>query len=262
MAKHFLFLLMAYPLYASSFDLDNSLVQDIGEKIWKNECKKSYDLLLNWKEGENFLSLGIGHFIWYSKEKEKIYNEQFPLLVQYLEENKVAIPSWLKEDPFCPWKTKEEFLLAKDDPKYRDLKELLSSTIGLQASFIVKRMQRSLDKITLGLPSSEEVKIRQNFEKVAKEKNGLYALIDYINFKGEGADLNENYNGVRWGLLQVLQNMNTESNRPPLQEFIKSAKNVLENRVLNAPYGKEEKKWLQGWYNRLDTYLTNSQENP
>ena len=39
-----------------------------------------------------------------------------------------------------------------------------------------------------------------------------------------------------------------------LVEFSNSAKDVLARRVRNAP--RNERRWLQGWYNRVDTYKT------
>ena len=39
-----------------------------------------------------------------------------------------------------------------------------------------------------------------------------------------------------------------------LVEFSNSAKAVLTRRVNNAP--RNERRWLQGWYNRVDTYKT------
>ena len=40
-------------------------VQELGQRIWKNECAGSVQGLVSWNEGEAFPSLGIGHFIWY-----------------------------------------------------------------------------------------------------------------------------------------------------------------------------------------------------
>ena len=37
----------------------------IGSKIWQNECGGTVSGLTSWNAGEDFPSLGIGHFIWY-----------------------------------------------------------------------------------------------------------------------------------------------------------------------------------------------------
>src|SRR5690606_37756795 len=83
---------------------------------------------------------------------------------------------------------------------------------------------------------------------------GLYALIDYVHFKGEGTNPAERYQGEGWGLLQVLQNMPAHS-AAPLDAFAASARTVLSQRVANAPAERREDRWLQGWHNRVSTYL-------
>jgi hypothetical protein len=100
-------------------------------------------------------------------------------------------------------------------------------------------------------PASDRDRIRKNFYRVAGEPLGMYALIDYVNFKGEGISPTERYNGEGWGLLQVLQNM---GNGPALPEFSKSAAAVLTRRVKNSPPARNEAKWLPGWRNRCATY--------
>jgi hypothetical protein len=39
----------------------------IGHRVWQNECNGTREGLTSWNTGENFASLGIGHFIWYPK---------------------------------------------------------------------------------------------------------------------------------------------------------------------------------------------------
>ena len=46
----------------------------------------------------------------------------------------------------------------------------------------------------------------------------------------------------------------TATGQSALVEFSNSAKYVLQRRVKNAP--RNESRWLQGWYNRVDTYKT------
>ncbi len=40
--------------------------------------------------------------------------------------------------------------------------------------------------------------IKKQFYRVAQSPIGLYVLIDYINFKGEGTNIRERYNGQGW----------------------------------------------------------------
>ena len=65
---------------------------------------------------------------------------------------------------------------------------------------------------------------------------GLYVLLDYINFKGEGTSETEAYQGQGWGLLQVLQAMpKVSSDQEIIADFVAAAKKVLEQRVKNSP---------------------------
>jgi hypothetical protein len=100
---------------------------------------------------------------------------------------------------------------------------------------------------------SNRANVQQQFERVARSGQGCYALVDYVNFKGEGVLHTERYRNQGWGLLQVLEEM-TGSNGHPLQEFSASAKAVLVRRVKNAPVERNESRWLPGWIKRVNSY--------
>ena len=57
-------------LYASSetinynFQLSEAEKEWLGRNIFKNECDSNFECLTTWNKGEEFPSLGIGHFIW------------------------------------------------------------------------------------------------------------------------------------------------------------------------------------------------------
>ena len=89
------------------------------------------------------------------------------------------------------------------------------------------------------------------FSQLATDPKGLYALIDYTNFKGEGISPHETYKGQGWGLLQVLQTMQKNT----VADFVVAAKKILTLRVKNSPPERQEEKWLKGWLNRLESYL-------
>ena len=108
-------------------------------------------------------------------------------------------------------------------------------------------------KMLATAPVSERERIKANFYRVAGERLGLYALMDYVNFKGEGVSPAERYRGQGWGLLQVLETMPAAG--LPLSGFAKAADQVLTRRVSNSPPARNEAKWLPGWRNRLETYL-------
>ena len=260
--KAILFFSLSSSLYAEiNIELPEAKASEIGSRIWHNECRKSIDGLLTWNAGENFASLGIGHFIWYPDNKSELYEEMFPLLIQFLEQKNITLPAWLNPKTPCPWKTRAEFLSAATDPKYKELKDLLSKTIPVQAQFMAERINIFFNKKIKTASEEEQKHIEKCINKLIKEPNGYYILIDYINFKGEGLQQNEHYSGVRWGLFQVLKNMNIESSQSPAQEFVNSAKSLLKRRVDHAPEGKDETKWLPGWFNRLDTYTLQIKES-
>jgi hypothetical protein len=81
---------------------------------------------------------------------------------------------------------------------------------------------------------------------------GTFALIDYVNFKGEGTNPRERYEGQGWGLLQVLETMDSGGAAPAA--FGRAAAQVLERRVKNSPPARNEAKWLPGWKNRVKAY--------
>jgi hypothetical protein len=133
----------------------------------------------------------------------------------------------------------------------KELRSLLAGTIAYQARFAALRLQRALPRMLEAVPGGEREKIRENFERVAGEPQGLYALVDFVNFKGEGTLTSERYRGEGWGLLQVLEEM---GKGPATLEFSRAADKVLTRRVANAPVARNEKRWLPGWRNRIRTY--------
>lgn len=138
----------------------------------------------------------------------------------------------------------------------QELRQLLAAEMNLQTAFIVSRFQQALERLLEATPPAGQQALRDRFNTVANAHApyGLYALIDYVHFKGEGINPEERYNGQGWGLLQVLQDMDANSSAP-LEEFIASAERILARRVVNAPAERLEQRWLAGWNNRLATYL-------
>ena len=95
--------------------------------------------------------------------------------------------------------------------------------------------------------------MEQNFHGVASSAAGRYALVDYVNFKGEGVLRTERYKDEGWGLLQVLSEMRA-TGPDPVKEFSRAASAVLRRRVANSPAERREAKWLPGWLNRVNSY--------
>ena len=231
--------------------LSDAQALEIGRRIWKNECGGTVSGLTSWNAGEEFASLGIAHFIWYPEGKRGPFEESFPKFVAFLAERGARIPSWLEGT--CPWRSRAAFVADSQSPRMTELRDLLRSTIAQQARFAALRLEEALPKILAAASSSERERIRVNFYRVAGERLGPYALMDYVNFKGEGVNPAERYRGQGWGLLQVLEAMPEEG--PPLPGFVRAADQVLTRRVANSPPARNESRWLPGWRNRLETYL-------
>ncbi len=226
----------------------------IGQRIWLNESSGKVEGLTAWNQGEEFPSFGVGHFLWYPPGLEARFIETFPDLVIYLNNQGVRLPEWLVNTPDCPWTTREAFLAEFQSPKMRQLRTLLATTLEHQVNFMIRRLERSLPKMLATLDSEQARQhVRTQFYRVAGERRGIYALVDYVNFKGEGVASGERYQGEGWGLLQVLREMPDHSNRP-VKEFVNAAETVLKRRVKNSPVERNEKRWLLGWLNRLNTY--------
>jgi len=232
--------------------LSDSQAREIGQRIWKNECAGTVDGLTSWNQGEAFASLGIGHFIWYPVGQTGPFEESFPRLVVYLDRQGVALPGWLKNANGCPWPDRSSFMRDFQSPKMVELRMLLKNTVPQQARFAAMRLEAALPKMLAAAPAGSRDRIRNNFYRVAREPLGMYALMDYVNFKGEGVSPTERYKGQGWGLLQVLETMSDSG--PALPAFARAADTVLTRRVENSPPDRKEQRWLPGWRNRLKTY--------
>jgi len=229
-------------------------LQSIGEQIYQNETGSNPEHLIAWNNGEAFASLGLGHFIWFPKDTNSPFTETFPSLLHYFQTQNVAIPTWLQKKQYCPWQTKQEFTNAKNSKQMQELRSLLSSTFEHQVAFIYQRMQRSLPLMLAEIDSAEtQGLVTQRFQALAATELGMYSLIDYVNFKGEGTADTEKYNNQGWGLLQVLLNMPLESQNQH-QAFTFACDAMLTRRVENSPQKNVEQNWLAGWRKRCSTY--------
>ncbi len=255
-----LFAIFSLPLFATVPlpEISDSEALQIGKKIWKNECNGTINGLTSWNQGENFASLGINHFIWYPLNEKKVFDESFPKLLLFLQENQVFIPFWLQKSPPCPWNNQAEFLNAVKNPNDKrmlELKGLLEKTIALQARFSILRLQNALPLMLEKVDPQIRPRITARFQLLAQIPAGLFALIDYVNFKGEGVLETERYQNQGWGLLQVLEEMKEAERNGALYQFSRAAEIVLTRRVKNAPPERKEERWLPGWINRVKGYL-------
>ncbi len=228
----------------------------VGRQIFQNECAAKVICLVHWNQGEAFPSLGIGHFIWYPHGVDEPFVESFPTLIAFMRERSASLPDWLAAlSPLdAPWPDRERFLAQQNSAQVQSLRDFLERTQGLQAEFMFNRAQASLARVLDGAESGEREAIAQRLRSLSATPGGVYALIDYVNFKGEGLSPRETYHGQGWGLLQVVREMGRVSASTPLQQFRMAAGVVLTRRAENAPKPIERERWLPGWLKRLQTY--------
>ena len=171
-------------------------------------------------------------------------------------------PSWLNSKTPLPWNSKAEFYAAKKakSKKHIELFAFLKSTMPEQAAFMAQRLSAALPQMLETIESTEKKElIQKRFYEVMHHKDGsvnergLYVLLDYTNFKGEGTLKSERYNGQGWGLLQVLEHMNPKEPNTS-KAFAESAKAMLSRRIKNSPPARGEERWRKGWNVRLETY--------
>lgn len=246
-------LLAAALLCSAAFgrEISPAEAQQIGRRIWHNECNGTIAGLTSWNAGENFASLGIGHFIWYPPGARGPFEESFPAFLRFAREHGAHLPDFLREQTASPWHSRSEFESAKNSPAMNELRTLLAGTIDLQAQFLVHRLEQSREKVVQAAVAPSRV--QRQFDRVSATAQGCYALVDYVNFKGEGILPTERYQGKGWGLLQVLENM-PDSQENALAEFADSARSILQRRVELSPPQRRESRWLSGWLNRVETY--------
>jgi hypothetical protein len=245
-------------LQAQGLAISDAQALTAGKRLWKNECGGTVEGLTSWNAGEDFASLGIGHYIWYPQGRRGPFEESFPELVRFLAAEKVSLPAWLAAAGACPWDTRADFTRDRNSPRMKELRALLARTVGLQARFSANRLEAALPKMAADAPGAERERVRRQFYRVAASPGGAYALIDYVNFKGEGVLQTERYKGRGWGLAQVLAGMSGDPSAPPgaeaLREYSASAERVLTERVANSPAERGEARWLPGWKNRVRSY--------
>ena len=253
---------MATPQAPPASGLSPAQKAAIGKKIWQNECGGTVNGLTTWNAGEEFPSLGIGHFIWYPAGFHGRFEESWPKFVAYAKQRGASPPA-VAHERHSPWRTRAEFQRDFNGPRLTALRQWLAANVTVQTDFIIARSQAALPRMLAAAPPSERGRIRANHQKVAASPQGTYALIDYVNFKGEGINPAERYQGRGWGLLQVLGEMkDTSAGAAAASEFAAAAKRVLSRRIANSPPERGEKRWEAGWHNRCNTYARPLQPRP
>ena len=240
-------------------ELEDSDYAWIASRIFRNETGGETRFLTYWGEGEDFPSFGIGHFIWFPNGVDAPFDETFPAMAASVSQNGVELPGWMQGllpfDP--PWNNKQEFDAAWSSIEMVELRSWLERTGHLQARFIVSAFVQRWQN--LELPVEQKSRLTELLQQMVGSAQGLFAVVDYFNFKGLGDNSRERYQQQGWGLVQVLEAL------PPLSPdqgdvirlFRDAAARRLALRVELAPAERNESRWLEGWLARLDGYLTN-----
>ena len=172
-----------------------------------------------------------------------------------MRQQEIRIPAWIQEDEGCPWPNRTSFEHARTSRKMRNFRWFLTKTMPFQASFMQNRLKEALPLMLAHVPARRRGQIRRQFERVEAAPMGMYALTDYVNFKGEGINPKERYQRQGWGLLQVLEHMKgTEPGMAAIREFAAVADRLLTRRVNLSPSSRHESRWLAGWRKRIRTY--------
>ena len=261
-------LLFFLPVFlpASDLKLTDTQAGQIARKIWQNEGNSQWRQLVWWNKGEEFASCGIGHFIWYTADKPMWFKESFPPMLRFLITHGAKPPKWLTPKTHCIWNSYEAWRRAKkqNSPKMRELTDFLDRTKGLQARFMLRRLNDSFPKILAYARRHGQGKIvEKNYRRLLYRKDGsvdpqgAYILIDYINFKGDGITDSERYQGKGWGLYQVLNRMDLRD-PDPHHAFAVAARKVLVRLIRIAPPERRLWRFKKGWFSRIDTYLEKS----
>lgn len=215
-----------------------------------------------------YVGIGLGSFIWYGDKNHENYVEDWPAVAQALQSHGVPLPYWALGA--CPWSTEAEFTAANTpgSPYYDEIQTLnqtlQTDPVALDIQFRFGPWARLLRGVTpwsdtpadymfgydpvkspnaiISLAPGEAELVGANFSAIAAVKDeaghplGLYALMDYDNFKGEGTCVTEIHNTQHWGELSVLKNMGAldQQQKDPLTSFINSGLDVLHARIVNT----------------------------
>src|SRR5499427_8123749 len=138
-----------WPKTAASITVSHSDALKIGKRVWQNESGGTISGLTSWNQGEDFASLGIGHFIWYPRGRRGPFEESFPQLASFISKRGAKLPTLLLgtgEKP-CPWNSRAEFVRAQHSSEMNQLRQFLVDTIDLQAEFLIARLESALPKM-------------------------------------------------------------------------------------------------------------------
>jgi hypothetical protein len=230
----------------------------IASRIYENETGSQLRYLTHWNEGEDFPSMGIGHFIWFPEGVDAPFDESFPMMLEYVRnavDECAPVPDWLAGDevPDAPWPDKATFDDDYDGERLTELREWLAKTAPEQSRYIVANFAARWNALEL----ENKDRLTVILQRLLGTPRGLFAVIDYSNFKGIGSNPRERYAGEGWGLAQVLEDvaaMEPVDDEGLVEQFSRAAAERLALRVANSPPDRNEARWLPGWRERVAAY--------
>jgi hypothetical protein len=228
----------------------------IASRIFANETGGELDYLVHWNKGEDFPSMGIGHFIWFPESVDAPFDESFPTMLEYVKgevDECAPVPAWLAADevPDAPWPDKASFDAERDSDRISSLRNWLANTAPQQSRYIVANFAARWNALEL----DDKAVLTGILQRLLSTPRGLFAVIDYSNFKGIGTNPRERYAGQGWGLVQVLGDIDPSvSDEQLVERFSEAAADRLALRVANSPPDRKESRWLPGWRERTASY--------
>ena len=97
------------PRLSGGLTLNGTQQRAVGMKIWQNESGGTVSGLTHWNEGEEFPSLGIGHFIWYPRGFDGRWTETWPEFIRFAQGRGVRGIPTVALLPDCPWSDRKGF---------------------------------------------------------------------------------------------------------------------------------------------------------
>ena len=122
----FFLLALLFAQTSNAVALSHQEALGIGGRIWQNECGGTLAGLTSWNAGEDFASLGIGHFIWYPAGRRGPFEESFPDLLRYFQARGQTLPDSLGANSPCPWNSRADFLAAETSSQMVRLRKFLA----------------------------------------------------------------------------------------------------------------------------------------
>jgi hypothetical protein len=253
----------------SEFKIEESEARRIAAKIFANEGGGKDDKLAEWDldasgKPEKVVSIGMGHFIWYPTGDKTPFHESFPDFMDYVKKSGFPakdIPEFLRKSPLgdSPWKTREQFQAywAKRNQKGSEANQFftfLKATKEQQKNFMPQRLVLALPNVFAATSLSggdAKTQLPKVVADLMSSPAGRFAMVDYVNFKGDGSSPSENLNGVRFGLLQVFERLAEKKAKSPNAKITSKDFGTAANEVLSKR--PDYSKW-PGWPGRMLGY--------